>query len=178
MAEAARIVLVGFMGAGKSTVGPLLAARIGWDFLDLDRAIESDAGRTVAQIFASEGEAGFRERERAAALRAAARSALVLATGGGAFSEPATREALRAGAFTVWLRCALDEALRRLPDDGSRPLRGKRGTMQGILTAREPHYGMAELTIDTTALAPDAVASAIAAAARGRIAGPRRPPEP
>jgi len=84
----ARVVLVGFMGAGKSTVGPLVAQRLAWTFLDLDDDIEAAAGRTVPEIFATDGEAAFRAAERAAAERAGRRERLVLATGGGAFTVP------------------------------------------------------------------------------------------
>ena len=104
----ARVVLVGFMGAGKSTVGPLVAQRLGWEFLDLDDDIEAVAGRTVPEMFATDGEAAFRAAERAAAARAGSRERLVLATGGGAFTISETRNVLQQGALTVWLRCTLE----------------------------------------------------------------------
>ena len=88
------MVLVGFMGAGKTTVGRLLAQRLGWDFCDLDRRVEVRTGQSVAELFASRGEAAFREEERAAALGLLEREACVVAAGGGAWHEPATREVL------------------------------------------------------------------------------------
>ena len=167
-----RIVLVGFMGAGKSTVGPLLARRLGWTFLDLDDDIEAAAGRTVPEIFATDGEPAFRAAERAAAERASTRERLVLATGGGAFTVPETRRVLQAGALTVWLRCALDTLLRRIPADGSRPLAANRATIGPLLAGREPSYALADLTVDTTRTAPVEVARIIAeAATRGRNEG-------
>lgn len=167
-----RIVLVGFMGAGKSTVGPLLARRLGWPFLDLDDEIQAAAGRTVPEIFATEGEAAFRAAERAAAERVGARAPLVLATGGGAFTVAETRGALQRGALTVWLRCDLEALLLRIPADGSRPLAANRATIAPLLRTREPSYALADLTVDTSGTAPDDVARIIAEAARrGRNEG-------
>jgi shikimate kinase/3-dehydroquinate synthase len=168
----ARVVLVGFMGAGKSTVGPLVAQRLGWAFLDLDDDVEAAAGRTVLEIFATDGEAAFRAAERAAAERAGRRERLVLATGGGAFTVPETRRVLQQGAMTVWLRCALDALLARIPSDGSRPLAANRATIGPLLVGREPSYALADLTVDTTHMAPADVANIIAkAASRGRREG-------
>ena len=161
----ARVVLTGFMGAGKTTVGPLVARRLGWDFPDLDDEIVAAAGRSVAEIFAEMGEAAFRDAERAAAARACAREHLVLATGGGAFTVTATRELLRQGALTVWLRCDLDALLTRIPDDGSRPLAANRATIGPLLAGRERSYALADLVVDTTRIAPDDAARIIAEAA-------------
>jgi shikimate kinase len=163
----ARVVLVGFMGAGKSTVGPLVATRLGWDFVDLDDEIEKAAGRRVPEIFASEGEAAFRAHERAAAQRLCTRERLVLATGGGAFTMADTREILRNGALTVWLRCELDALLARIPADGNRPLATNRATIHPLLVGREPSYALADLTVDTTRTVPAEVARIVARAATG-----------
>ena len=160
-----RIVLTGFMGAGKTTVGPLLARRLGWEFLDLDDDIVAVVGRSVAEIFATSGEAAFREAERQAAARASSRTRLVLATGGGAFTVPATRAVLQRGAMTVWLRCALDTLLARIPADGSRPLAENRATIGALLAGREASYALADLAVDTTTAAPEEVARIIAEAA-------------
>lgn len=168
---AERIVLVGFMGAGKSTVGPLLARRLGWEFVDLDQEIEAEAGRPVSEIFAREGEAGFRARERAAAERVSARPRLVVAAGGGAFAAEETRAALCRGALTVWLRCDLEVLLSRIPRDGSRPLAGSRATITALFRGREPSYALADVTVDTTRASPDEAARAIAEAAGGRGEG-------
>src|SRR5215472_16058077 len=89
-----RIVLTGFMGSGKSTVGPLLAAQLGWRFVDADDVIEAEAGMPITEFFARQGETAFRERERATIARLADEDALVLALGGGAIETEATRELL------------------------------------------------------------------------------------
>jgi len=162
-------VLIGFMGAGKTTVGPLVAARLGWSFVDLDSEVEADQGRRVADIFAASGEAAFRRAERAAAERVTARTSLVLAAGGGAFAHPETRAALQRGALTVWLRCDLDALLARIPADGSRPLAANRATIGALLRGREADYTLADLVVDTTRTSPEVVASVIAAAARGLL---------
>lgn len=168
----ARVVLVGFMGAGKSTVGPLVARRLGWEFVDLDDEIEAATGRTVPEIFATDGEPAFRAAERAAAERVCTHEGLVLATGGGAFTVPETRSALQRGALTVWLRCEIDTLLARIPADGSRPLAANRATILPLLVGREPSYALADLTVDTTRTAPAEVARLVAeAAARGRNEG-------
>jgi shikimate kinase len=156
-----RIVLVGFMGSGKSTVGPLLAARLGWGFRDLDAWIEARAGRSIAELF-REGEEGFRRLEAEAAREAGALTNHVIAAGGGALVAAETRERLRSGrAVTVWLRCGLPALLARIPPDGSRPLAGSRETMAALLAERESSYRQADWTVDTTTAAPDEVARAI-----------------
>jgi shikimate kinase len=154
------------MGAGKSTIGPLVARELGWPFVDLDDEVEAASGRTVPEIFATEGEDAFRRAEQAAAERMSAREPLVLATGGGAFTVAATREALRRGALTVWLRCEVDALLARIPADGSRPLAANRATIAPLLRHREPSYAMADLTVDTTHDGPEQAARIIADAAR------------
>lgn len=156
-----RIVLVGFMGSGKSSVGPLLAARLGWGFRDLDAWIEERAGRRVAELF-REGEQAFRGLETEAAREAATLTRYVIAAGGGAFARPETRELLRAGPVaSVWLRASLDALLARIPPDGSRPLAGSRETMAALLAERESSYRQADWSVDTTAVAPEEVARAI-----------------
>jgi shikimate kinase len=156
-----RIVLVGFMGSGKSTVGPLLAARLGWGFRDLDAWIEARAGRSVAELF-GEGEEAFRRLEVEAARDAGALTSHVVAAGGGAFAAAETRALLRSGrACAVWLRCGLAALLARIPGDGSRPLAGSRETMAALLAEREPSYRLADWTVDTTTAAPDEVARRI-----------------
>lgn len=153
-----RVVLVGFMGAGKSTIGPLVAERLGWTFLDLDTRIEERTGRRIAELFRDRGEPAFRELERAAALEAMRQARLVLAAGGGAFAQPATREALQKGSITVWLRCDLPTILARVPADGSRPLAANRAIMQALLAEREPSYQLSEVVVDTSEGTPEAAA--------------------
>ena len=104
----ARIVLVGFMGAGKSAVGRRLARRLKYRFVDLDLRIEKRAGKTIAELFREQGEAAFRALEREEAGAVSELENVVVAAGGGAFVVPATRELLRKGALTVWLQCDLE----------------------------------------------------------------------
>ena len=154
-------MLVGFMGAGKTTVGLALARRLGWGFRDLDWWIEERHGTTVAEIFRQHGEAFFRAEEERAARAAARLRRHVVAAGGGAFVQEKTRKALQRGAFVVWLRCSVDSLWRRLPHDGSRPLATGRGRMRGLLAEREPSYRLADLVIDTSRAAPERVAHRI-----------------
>ena len=158
-----RIVLVGFMGAGKSTVGRVLARRLGWSFLDMDERIEERTGRRIADFFRERGEAAFRSEELRVAQELRFRSRQVIATGGGAFAEPATREALREGAFTVYVAGDFETLAARVPADGRRPLAADREIMRRLLAEREPYYRSADLTVDGTE-APEAVAGRIVAA--------------
>jgi shikimate kinase/3-dehydroquinate synthase len=153
-----RIVLVGFMGSGKSTVAPEVARLLGWDWLDMDREIERRTGLSVAEIFRARGEPAFRDEERRLAEELSSRDRLVVAAGGGAFAQPGTREALRARAATVWLRCDLETVLTRVPADGSRPLAGSRETIERLFAARESSYRLADWTIDATRRPPRALA--------------------
>lgn len=159
-----RVVLVGFMGSGKSSVGRVLAKLAGWSFVDLDALIEKRVGRSVAEIFRDDGERRFRREERAAARAVAARRRLVVAAGGGAFAEPATRRALQSGAATVYLECDIETLLERVPRDGSRPLAGSRATMRRLLRLREPSYRSADLRVDASRGTPASLAVMIARA--------------
>jgi shikimate kinase len=163
-----RIVLVGSMGSGKTTVGGLLARRLGWSFVDLDGLIEARHRATVAEIFASRGEAFFRAEELRAAEEAASLARHVVATGGGAFAVPATREALRRGSLVVWLQCGLETLLARIPDDRSRPLAGSRERMTALLAAREASYRLADIVVDSSSEGADGVAQRIVEAVRRR----------
>jgi shikimate kinase len=136
------------MGAGKSTVGPEVARLLGWSFLDLDRALERRLGLTVPELFRTRGEAAFRAEELAEARAAAALERHVVATGGGAFAREETREALRAGAFSVWLRCGLATVFDRIPTDGSRPLAMDRATIAELFVQRESSYRQADRAVD------------------------------
>lgn len=157
----ARIVLVGFMGAGKTTVGEALARRLGWSFRDMDAWVEEKNGRTVAEIFREHGEAFFRAQELRVAEDAQRLSRHVIAAGGGAFAQPATRAALQAGAVTIWLRCDADTLLSRVAGDPSRPLAAGRERMRALLAEREPSYRLADLTMDTAEEPADEIATRI-----------------
>jgi shikimate kinase len=165
-----RIVLVGFMGAGKTTVGRALAKRLGWEFIDLDRAVEAHVGRSVRAIFAEQGEASFRAEELRAAQALAQRTRCVLAAGGGAWAQPATRAVLAEGALTVWLRAELQTLLRRLPADGTRPLLADRARIPILLAERESSYRLADVSVDTTSASPHEVADELLKLVRAQAA--------
>ena len=117
------IALIGFMGAGKTTVAAKLAERLGWEWADGDAEVEAAAGRPVAQVFAEDGEAAFRELEEQVASRLLERVDTVIALGGGAITSPVTRERLRDGSFTVLLDVSAQTAWRRIESTaGDRPL--------------------------------------------------------
>ncbi len=156
-----RIVLVGFMGAGKSAVGQRLARRLKYRFVDLDSRIEKRTGRTIADLFREQGEPAFRALEREEAEAASGLEGVVVAAGGGAFAFPATRELLRKGALTVWLQCDLETTLARVRADGSRPLAGNREIMRALLAEREPSYRQADVTVDTSRRKPREVVDRI-----------------
>lgn len=143
-------VLVGFMGAGKTSVGMELAGRLGAEFLDVDARIEAAAGRTVRDIFASEGEGGFRERERAAIREAVSVPGRILATGGGAFVDAGNRRLLKAYAPVFYLRVSPDTVSERLAGDPTRPLlagAADAGAVRELLRKREPAYAEADFTV-------------------------------
>jgi shikimate kinase/3-dehydroquinate synthase len=149
------------MGSGKSAVGRRLAQRLGYRFEDMDARIEARAGRTIAEIFAEQGEAAFRGLEEAEARALREETRVVIAAGGGAFAEPRTRALLREGAMTVWLRCSLTAILRRVKPDGSRPLAGNRDIMRALLAEREPSYRQADVAVDTSRQTPREVVDRI-----------------
>jgi shikimate kinase len=155
------VVLVGFMGAGKSSIGRRLAHRLGYRFEDLDRRIEKREGRRVASLFRERGEAAFRALECEEARAVSELSGVVVATGGGAFVQEATRALLQQRALTVWLQCSLEAALDRVRPDGSRPLAGNREIMRALLAEREPSYRLADLAVDTSRLTPREVVDRI-----------------
>jgi shikimate kinase len=156
-----RVVLVGFMGAGKTEVGALLAERLGYQFEDMDQRIERRTGRTIAALFEERGEEAFREEERREAAALARLGRRVVAAGGGAFAQPRTRALLQQGALTVWLRCDLETLLERIPDDGVRPLARNRAIMRALLAEREPSYRQADLAVDASRATPQEVADRI-----------------
>lgn len=155
-----RIALVGFMGSGKSTVGRILADRIGYRFVDSDDEIESRARARVSEIFRLRGEAFFREIEEEAIRDLLQADGRVIATGGGAFAHPGCAEALLTRAFTVHLDCDFTEAFRRVAGLGGRPLVDRGETQARALYAeRKDKYSRAHIAVDTTHRSPDEVAT-------------------
>jgi shikimate kinase len=158
-----RVVLVGPMGAGKSTVGPLLAEAWGTGFRDTDADVEATSGRSVADLFVEEGEAHFRALERQAVATALAEHDGVLALGGGAVMDAETRQRL-AGHTVVFLRVGLSQAVGRVGLGSARPLLlgNVRGRLKAILDERAPVYGeVASAVVDTDDLDSAAVAAAV-----------------
>jgi shikimate kinase len=163
-----RIVLTGFMGSGKSTVGPLLATRLGWIFLDVDDVIESEAEATIAALFARHGEAPFRAREHATIARLATGNSLVLALGGGAIEHSATRELLLTapGTLLVHLEVELATTLDRCRGtEPTRPILADQANLATRYQHRLPLYRTAHVSIPTDALTPEQLVNAILEAA-------------
>lgn len=164
------VVLVGPPGAGKTTVGQRLAERLGVEFLDTDAAVEARAGRPVSEIFVVDGEPVFRRLEHEAVAAALREHDGVLALGGGAVLDPATRELLRAHRV-VFLDVDLGAAVRRVGLDTPRPLLigNPRATLRKQLTDRRPHYlEVATAVVATSALSPAEVVDAVLDAVRGK----------
>ena len=165
-------ILIGPPGAGKTTVGGLLGALLGAEFLDTDSAIEEVAGKPVADIFISDGEAAFRDLERAAAARTIASHPGILALGGGAVMDPGTRQLL-AGQPVVYLQTGFAAAVHRTGLDAPRPLLigNPRTRLRELLEERLPVYeALAWVTVTTDDRAPQEIADEVAAAVAARIA--------
>jgi shikimate kinase len=156
------------MGSGKSTAGPLVAARLGWSFIDADDVIEAEAGATIAELFALHGEAHFREREHAAISRLASGKALVLALGGGAIEHTTTRALLldSPGTLLVHLEVELATTLARCRGtEHVRPILADQANLASRYQRRLPLYRTAHVSIPVDALTPEQVADAIERAA-------------
>jgi shikimate kinase len=159
-----RIVLTGFMGSGKSTVGPLVAARLGWSFIDADDAIEAEAGATIAELFARFGEAAFRALEHTAISALAAKDDLVLALGGGAIEHPETRRLLLTthGTLLVHLEVELATTLARCQGtEQTRPILADQANLEARYQRRLPLYRTAHISISVDALTPNEAVDAI-----------------
>jgi 3-dehydroquinate synthase len=152
------IVLVGLMGAGKTSIGRRLAARLGLPFRDADQEIELAAGCTIPELFARYGEAAFRDGERRVIRRLLAGDPMVIAYGGGAFMDPQTRETTRTDATSVWLRCTLPTLVRRVAGRDNRPLlmgRDREDTLRQLMEVRYPIYAEADVIVDCGDEPPD-----------------------
>jgi shikimate kinase len=146
------IVLVGLMGAGKSTVGRRLARRLGLPFVDSDTAIEDASGLSAAEVFERYGERDYRDGERRVVSRLIDGQVRVIATGGGAYIDPDTRELLNDKAITVWLDAPVDVLAERTARRDTRPLLRNddpRGTLQRLDQERRPTYGEAHIRVTT-----------------------------
>ena len=165
-------VLIGPPGAGKSTVGPLLAALLGAEFAETDAMVEAEAGKPVSDIFISDGEPAFRALERAAVARALASHPGIVALGGGAVMDPATQQLL-AGQRVVYLQTGFTAAVQRVGLDTPRPLLlgNPRAQMRDLLAQRLPVYeSLAAITVTTDDRDPQEIADEIAATVTARFA--------
>jgi len=146
------LFLVGFMASGKSTVGPVLAAQLGWRFSDLDIEIEAEQQTTIARIFAAGGEAAFRALETEAIRRKIrqiqAGHPYVIALGGGAFLQPNNWELVKNNGITIWLDCSLERINRRLVGNTTRPLAADPARVAQLLEHRNPFYARADHRVD------------------------------
>lgn len=159
------ILLLGFMGSGKTTVGRSLSRRLGWNFVDLDAEIERTQGRTINQIFAAEGEPYFRQVERwmlEQVLDRAESVPTVVALGGGTYAQPEVREWIQArGGIAVWLHCPLEELRRRCRGLRHRPLFRDAASFQQLYEQRLPFYQQADFRVEADRSDPEAVVEEI-----------------
>ncbi|HJZ92574.1 MAG TPA: shikimate kinase [Gemmataceae bacterium] len=165
------IVLIGYRGSGKTTVGGILARQLGWDFLDADTILEGRYGKTIKDVFAAEGEPGFRDKESAILADLCQRSDAVIATGGGVVLREANRELLRQHGFVAWLSADARALWARIQDDPATAARrpalagGGLAEVEQLLAAREPLYrASADVEVPVAGLSPEQAADAILAA--------------
>jgi shikimate kinase len=156
------IYLLGFMGSGKSTVGKLLAAALGWPFIDLDTFIEAGQGLSIREIFESSGEPVFRQIEHVALREAAKTEPAVVALGGGTFVQPANLDFIReTGGATIWLDCPPEVLRLRCEGMNHRPLFRDAESFSQLLLERLPYYRLAEFRISTEGCEPPEVVERI-----------------
>lgn len=148
--RADKLYLVGFMGAGKTSVARALGRRIDWRVEDIDERIESRERRSVASIFAQNGETYFRAAERSILQELLPERNVIVATGGGTFVDPDNRVAMLADGAVAWLDVPLTRILDRVPPDGRRPLAGDRAQMEQLFARRQVAYGQAHVRIDAS----------------------------
>jgi len=154
--------LVGFMGVGKSTVGALLASRLGWEFIDLDQEIEKKHNQSIREIFVHQGEPQFRKMETDALASLKKRVHCVVALGGGAFVEENNRNLIRHLGYSIFLDCPLEIILNRCPIDETRPLFQNRTQLRELFAVRLPHYLTCDLRIEISNLTPENIVDRIA----------------
>ena len=163
LGNAPSVYLVGFMGSGKSTVGSLLADKLGWEFVDLDNEIERRADMSIPAIFERQGEVAFRAIERSALLEQVERAReghpLVVALGGGAFVKAENREALEG--LSIWLDCPAAILWQRVADESHRPLARDRGSFEELYQKRRAEYARADFTVAVNEEEPQALVERI-----------------
>jgi shikimate kinase len=167
------LVLVGMMGAGKTTVGRLLANRLGRRFIDSDEEVEKAAGMSIEDIFRLHGESDFRAGEVKVIARLLKENAIVLGTGGGAFINPDTRALVKASAISVWIKADFDLLFARVTRRSNRPLlktQNPRETLRSLMEARYPVYAEADVTVISRDVPQDQVATEVIEALIERLA--------
>jgi shikimate kinase len=161
--KADKIYLVGFMGAGKTTVARALAKRLDWQAADIDELIEGREHESVANLFAKRGEAYFRAVERAVLFEQIGSRHLVVATGGGTFVDPQNRAAINHDGVSVWLDVPLERLIARVPADGRRPLAADRAEFERLFAARRPAYEQAHHRVESGRASVDAIVEQLVA---------------
>jgi len=173
------VTLVGMMGAGKSSIGRRLALRLGIPFVDADVEIEKAAGMTINDIFAVRGEAEFRAGEARVILRLLEGGPQVLATGGGAFTNPDTRTAIAAKGISIWLKAEFDVLMKRIKRRHDRPLlktADPGATLRKLMEERDPVYALADLTVQSREVMHEKIVDEIVSALAGRMGAACAPP--
>jgi shikimate kinase len=155
--KADKLYLVGFMGAGKTTVARAIGKLTGWRVEDIDQRIEAREHRTVASIFSQQGEPYFRQLERLALGELLPLRHVVIATGGGTFVEPDNRALMLADGAVAWLDLSLAQVIERVPADGRRPLASDRAQMEQLFARRQLAYAQAHVRIDASMPVPEVV---------------------
>ncbi len=174
------IVLVGLMGAGKSAIGRRLANRLAMPFIDADSEIERAAGCSIKDIFELHGEAAFRDGERRVIARLLARPPHVLATGGGAFMDSGTRDAIRASGISVWLRADIELLVSRVSRRNDRPLLAggePRAILQKLMEERHPIYAEADIVVESMDGPHEQTVQAVLDALTARTGAERQEPD-
>ena len=145
-----KVYLVGFMGAGKTTIGRALARRLGWQVTDIDEMVERRERMTVADIFARKGEAYFRAAEKAVLMEQLPTRHVVVATGGGTFVDPQNRAVINQDGASVWLDVPMERLIALIPSDGRRPLAADRVEFERLYVLRRAAYEQARLRLDAS----------------------------
>ena len=158
-----KIYLVGFMGAGKTTVARIVAGRLGWRAEDVDELIEARERLTVTEIFAKHGEPYFRAAERDILRLLLPLRATVVATGGGTFMEPDNRRAIKIDGVSIWLDVPFETVLARVPADGRRPLAADRAQMEQLYALRRLAYAQADVRVEAGDARPETIADRVIA---------------
>jgi shikimate kinase len=146
--RADKIYLVGFMGAGKSTLATAIGARLDWRVEDIDTLVEQREHLTVAEIFAQRGERHFRDAERAVLAELLPTRHAIIATGGGTYADPGNRSLINRDGVSMWLDVSLRRVIERLPTDGRRPLASNRSEMERLFRARQSAYRHSHVRLD------------------------------